>query len=49
MLNLNRHTKTKYKPKPTCKFTNYSHVCAYHSTFYAFQCEKNIKGKLQQS
>jgi len=30
MLNLNEHTKAKSKPKPTCKFKNCSHVCAYN-------------------
>jgi len=30
MLNLNKHTKTKSKPKPTSKCKNCSHVCAYH-------------------
>jgi len=30
MLNLNKHTKTKSKPKPTRKFKNCSHVHAYH-------------------
>jgi len=30
MVNLNKHTKTKSKPKPTHKFRNCSHVCAYH-------------------
>jgi len=30
MLNLNKRTITKYKPKPTYIFKNCSHVCAYH-------------------
>jgi len=30
MLNLNKYTKTKYKPKQTYKFKNCSHVWAYH-------------------
>jgi len=30
MFNLNNYTKTKSKPKPTCKFKNCSHVCGYH-------------------
>jgi len=31
MLNLNQHTKTKLKPKPTLIFKNSSYVCMYHS------------------
>jgi len=30
MVNVNKHMKTKTKPKPTCKFKNCSHECAYH-------------------
>jgi len=30
ILNLNKRTKTQAKPKPTSKFKNCSHVCAYH-------------------
>jgi len=30
MLNLNKHTKTKSKPKPARKFKNCSHLSAYH-------------------
>jgi len=30
MLNLNKHTKIKSKPKPTCKFKNCSRVCVCH-------------------
>jgi len=30
MLNLNKHTKMKSKPKPACKFKNCSQVCVYH-------------------
>jgi len=30
MFTLNKHTKTKSNPKPTCTFKNCSHVCAYY-------------------
>jgi len=30
MVNLNKHTKKKSKPKPTCTFKNCPHVCTYH-------------------
>ena len=41
MLNLNKCTKNKSKPKPTLSFKNCSHiVCAYHCTqlLYTTQC-----------
>jgi len=30
MVNENKHTEMKFKPKPTCKLKNCSHVYVYH-------------------
>jgi len=36
MLNLNKQTKRKSKPKPICKFKNRSHMWAYHCAHLSY-------------
>jgi len=40
MLNLNKHTKTKSKPKLTWKFENCTHVCAYNYTKLSYSTKQ---------